>query len=302
MDIAIRDLGYFLAVAEQGNVALAARLCNVTQPAISKSIRRLEETLAMQLFHRSRQGMALTASGEMFHRHALRIRREHDETMQHAEDLRVGSAGLLRLGATRPAYDAVVVPALAAVFRDRPKMRVCLELGAADTLLEMLVRGELDMVCGPVKSRIHRDLEFQAFSTDELVVIAASDHPAFLLDAPGLPDLLAWRWVLPKKTAGALQWFNDRFHRAGLMPPEAALEVDYVGVSTLSLIASTSLLLFTPVGTPLSELSSGVRRLHVPELHTQRRLYIAMRRDSYRSAVMNHIARLLSGQAQGMDA
>lgn len=289
----MRDLGYFLAVAELGNVALAARRCHVTQPAISKSIRRIEETLALQLFQRSRQGMALTASGDMFRLHALRIRREHEDAMQHAVDLRDGLSGLLRLGSTRPVYDAVVAPTLVEMFVRRPKLRLRLELGAADDLLELLLRGELDMVCAPVKSQTHSDLDFREFGADHLAVLAAKNHPAFALAPPTLKALVAWPWVLPQKSAGALQWFHDQFHRAGIAPPEPALEVDYAGVATLSIIAATHFLLFTPVGT--AQLAApGVRRLPVPDLDTRRRLYVVTRRDAYRSAVMTFMIQMLA--------
>ena len=73
MDISTRDVRYFLAVARDGSLTVAARECNVTEAALSKAVTRVEAAVGFPLFERSKRGMTLTHSGAQFHEHALKM-------------------------------------------------------------------------------------------------------------------------------------------------------------------------------------------------------------------------------------
>jgi DNA-binding transcriptional LysR family regulator len=88
MDVHVRDLRYFLAVAEEGNVTQASRRLFVSQPALSKQIRALERQAGADLFARGRDGMRLTRAGESLVPHARRI----------VDDWQAAKAALARSG------------------------------------------------------------------------------------------------------------------------------------------------------------------------------------------------------------
>ena len=136
MDISIRDVRYFLAVVEAGSLGAASLKCFVTQPALSKSIARLEDILDQQLFVRSSNGMSLTGAGLQFLQHASRLSREHDETLRYASASREGLNGLVRIGSTRAVFDALLTDVLIEVQANAPGIRFELELSAADDLID----------------------------------------------------------------------------------------------------------------------------------------------------------------------
>ena len=90
-------LKHFLAVAEAGSVQGAARSLNISQPALSKSLRQLEEHLQAALFDRSARGVVLTPMGQVFYRHAREIQSEWDSSVIEISAARDGAQGELRL-------------------------------------------------------------------------------------------------------------------------------------------------------------------------------------------------------------
>ncbi|MEW1861919.1 MULTISPECIES: LysR family transcriptional regulator [unclassified Streptomyces] len=94
----LRQLRYFVAVAEFGHFGRAAAHLHIVQPAVSKQIAGLERELGLDLFDRSRRQARLTSDGEAFLPHARRVLRAVDRAATAAADLAAGSTGTLRLG------------------------------------------------------------------------------------------------------------------------------------------------------------------------------------------------------------
>ncbi|OZI59225.1 LysR family transcriptional regulator [Bordetella genomosp. 4] len=111
----LEDLDYFLAVARAGHVGRAADGMGISQPALTKGIRRLEDELKLQLFVRTPKGMELTMPGKAFYQRSLQARRELDEALREAGDLHRGSVGLVRVGVTPVVGGAGVQPGLCRV-------------------------------------------------------------------------------------------------------------------------------------------------------------------------------------------
>ena len=89
----LRDLEYFVVVAEQGNLGRAAEQLRLSQPALSKSLKRLEDALEVRLFRRSANGMELTAEGSLLLSRARELRDSLRNVAREVSDVSRGHAG-----------------------------------------------------------------------------------------------------------------------------------------------------------------------------------------------------------------
>ena len=140
----IRDLQYFVAVAELKHFGKAAERCYVSQPALSMQVQKLEDFLGVTLFERTNKQVMLTAVGEQLLERARVILQEVDELKNTAQQSQDPFAGEFRLGGfptLAPYYFPTVVPKLIKAF---PKLTLLLVEEKTEILIEQLARGELD--------------------------------------------------------------------------------------------------------------------------------------------------------------
>src|SRR5215472_5730771 len=167
----------FLAVARHGNLSAAARELAVSQPALTKSVRKLEQQVGVPLFERRARGMALTRSGAALYDHARQI----DVPCRIAEDAidatASGQAGRIRIGAGT--YWGMIVPrAIARLQEQLPRLEVDLEISVNSILLPKLFAGDLDLVmCRlPDPGTVPAGIERRAFLDLDLRIVASKRH------------------------------------------------------------------------------------------------------------------------------
>lgn len=139
----LRDLDYFLAVAEQLHFGKAARHCHVSQPTLSMQLRKLEAYLGVQLVERG-QAIRLTDQGVVMARHAKRIQQEVAQMREVAQASKNPLAGTLRLGifpTLAPYLLPQIVPALRQAF---PQLSLLLREEKSAALVTQLEQGDLD--------------------------------------------------------------------------------------------------------------------------------------------------------------
>lgn len=259
MNLSLRDIEYFLAAVEHHNLERAATACGVSQPALSKSLRRLEADTGLALMRRHGRGLELTSEGAVFLEHANRLWAEYRDAVRHAMELRVGEAGLLRVGATGATVDSVVMPALQQLLPRRPALRVQLTQGLSDDLNGQVEHGKLDLAVTPIYADGPATLRQEIMFEDELCVAASRRHALTARRRLTLQDLSAQHWILPRPSSVARQMLDARFAEAGLAAPVAALEVEHFSAGSLRLLAGSTLLAVLP----RSAVTAGVTVLPV---------------------------------------
>lgn len=225
--IKYRHLQCFLEVARQRHLSRAAEALGVTQPAASKTLRELEETLGARLFDRTGRRMRLTPEGETFLRHAgasvAALRRGVDSVRDGAATVQRLQIGVL------PTVAARTMPRAALAFADRaPDVLLSVETGPNLTLLERLRTGELDLVVGRLaEAERMAGLHFEHLYSEPIRAVVRPGHP--LLDGPAELDRIAgFPMILP--TPGAIIRADvDRFLLAN------GLHADGVRLETISL-------------------------------------------------------------------
>ena len=163
------ELRHLLLIVEHGTFTEAARRAHLSQPALSASVRRLEEAFGARLLHRGRDGARLTAAGEALlpsARASLAALEDGRRAVAEVMDLR---AGEVRLGAGTTAATYLLPPVLARYRARHPGIRYLLRETTTAEGLEALERGELDMAV--VTSEGH-----EPWFMDELVLVGPPGH------------------------------------------------------------------------------------------------------------------------------
>jgi len=141
----LRHLRYFLAVADSGSVAAAARQLHIVQPALSRQIRDLEEELGAPLFSRSAKGVELTAAGVQFALDARRLLIDMESARQRALRVAQGQAGSLRIGVS-PVYSwhPAILSRIYAFRRAYPDIELRIEPMMSSKQMQAMSEGKLD--------------------------------------------------------------------------------------------------------------------------------------------------------------
>ncbi len=292
MPFSLLDIDYFLAVVRHGHLGRAAQECGVTQPAITKALRRLEDMVGVMLFERGAHGARLTGEGRLFHEHARRLGMQHDELTKVAGDLRAHHSGLLRLGVTNPTGDSDTVRVLADMLRRRPGVRVRLAIGKSDALNNAVLAGDLDLAVVPCPPGISYSCDSLDISRDTMQVVARAAHPVLQIPHPSLQALDEYAWLMPSRDSGARRAVCARYEEAGLPEPRVMVEAEYMSEAALGLIASTDLLALCP-SISLRGWAGRIESVPIPELSLTRRLLLLSRPGSHWSALMETFRDLL---------
>ena len=203
----------FLEVCRTMNVTRAAENLYMTQPAVSRAIREIEQTYSIRLFERLNQRLYLTDSGRRMHAYAMHIVDTFDRMERELSD--GDERGVLRVGAsiTLGNYE---LPAVARrMKKERPGIRLQATVANVDTLKDMLLDNRLDaaMIEAPID---HRDLTGEAFSRDELALILPPGHPLLQKDRLTLADVAACDLLLREKGSSGRAFLDTVFEAHGL--------------------------------------------------------------------------------------
>ena len=191
-------LRHFLAVVGERSISGAAKRLVISQPALTKSIRKLEAYFGAPLFERLPRGVSLTAFGETLLPHARRIEAECQLAETEMKALRGGHSGRLRLGAG-PFFGAALLPSAIARLQPRfPDLRVELEVGTNEVTHPRLFEGELDAVfCRlPEPADLPPSILRREFIGIESRIVAGKGHPLLAKSKIGARELGAYPWVI----------------------------------------------------------------------------------------------------------
>lgn len=200
----LQQLKVFQQVIRSGSIRGAARALGQSQPAVSRTIRELEQILETQLIIRSSQGMTLTETGRAF---ALRMQLILEELQRAADEiqqLNQHSQGSVAIGCSS-LLALTVLPALVEDFKQPfPQANVLIREAQLSTLLPALREGRLDFAVGTVSQELPlEDLVREPLFNASFCIIARQGHP--LAQATSLDELREAKWLLPETDMGYYQ-------------------------------------------------------------------------------------------------
>lgn len=193
MAIELRNLRQFVAIAEQGSYRRASEVLFIAQPALSVSIRKLEESVGTTLLKRGARGVTLTEAGVALLADARRAIFHAEQGRQAARMVALGEAGRLRLGFVGSATYTLLPRCVPAFRRKYPDVRLELSEETSIGVLEMLRNNRIDagFIRGPMSS--DPDIDMHDVEIDDLMLVVPADHalaadvPAAGIAAAGVP-------------------------------------------------------------------------------------------------------------------
>jgi LysR family transcriptional regulator, carnitine catabolism transcriptional activator len=179
-NVSLHTLRLFLRVANTLSFSEASRTENVSQPALSRSIRMLEDQLGIRLFDRDTRNVSLTSAGLMLQPIAERLISDYDAAFSDLAQSISGERGHVAIGVL-PSIAADLLPNVLARFRaERPNVDVRVEDTLSDSLTDMLQERRIDFAI-TIEPDQDRRLEFQPLFSDEFVLVVRRGDP---LDSP----------------------------------------------------------------------------------------------------------------------
>ena len=279
MTFDLQHLVAFNAIVSSGSLGRAADALNVTQPALSRTIRRLEEQAGAPLFERHSKGMQLTDVGRALLPHAVLLQRESEHATEDIRAMLGLAKGTIRVGAVGSIACLVLPLAIGSVCRKWPNLHVQVIEGVWDRLADALVSHEIDLALGV-------DIE----DTDEIVavkdcrwedtsyVVAGRHHPLRKKPKLELADTLAERWAILPKGTGPFEHMMKVFARHNLALPNVVVETRSV-TALKSLIGRSGFLGWMPEPMYDAERKAGlIDTLDIPGAGDRRTLTAFHRR------------------------
>ncbi|WP_405107967.1 pca operon transcription factor PcaQ [Phaeobacter sp. BS52] len=223
----LRHLEVFVEVARKMSVTQAAERLGMTQPAVTRALRELEAVCEKPLVEKHGRGIRLSAYGEMFRDYAGRSLALTRDGVDLLRGLDAAEGSKVTIGAL-PTVSATVVPdALASIWEQGGRSRFSVMSGDNQYLLDLLRRGELDVVVGRLPAPENMvGLDFDPLFRERVTVVVAPDHPLTRLDAAHLPDALFGKYpVLMPPPASIIRSSVERmFLEQGIPMPDAPIE------------------------------------------------------------------------------
>ncbi|MCH4564021.1 LysR substrate-binding domain-containing protein [Halomonas sp. EGI 63088] len=228
----LRHLQLFQALDEQRNLHRAAEALGMSQPAASKLLGDLEARLGVRLFERHARGLTPNWYGEVLVRHAHSMLFELQHTGNELAALRAGNAGTVTVGTVMAPAVTLLTSAIERVHRDRPGLKVSVEVGVSKALIPRLLEGELDFAITRVPAGFPMErFVFEEIGEEDICFVCREGHPLTGRSPLTLEDMAAYPWSLQPPGALMRQRVDSLFLHHGVSPPARIVDTPDVLVS-----------------------------------------------------------------------
>jgi DNA-binding transcriptional LysR family regulator len=219
------QLRNLIAAGRTGSIRQAARDLNLSQPAVTKSIKLLEEELGCSLLHRQSHGVIPTASGEALIKRALSIETELNNARNEIDKIEGVTTGDIRVSASPSVAINLMPRAILNLKKSRPNVTVHIEELVYPHVLPAVRSGELDMaVCLMPHGLDADDLDVEVLLEDSLTPAVRSDHHLARKQKLSLKELLDEEWVIFGRRGESRDIYEQTFRQNGLEAPRSTIE------------------------------------------------------------------------------
>lgn len=265
-------LKVFYSVATNLSFTKASHELFISQPAISKHIRELEQRFETPLFERNGNKIQLTRAGELLLSHAQSLLAAYRQLNFEMNLLTNHFSGELRLGASTTISQYVLPPLLAKFMQKFPDIKLSLLSGNSNDIERALTEGKIDL--GLVEGCAHLNtLHYEAFMKDELVVITHTSSSLAIHDKLTLEQFRSLPFVLRENGSGTLQVLESALSEHKIKLSQLNILIQLVSTESIKLfLANSDTLSVVSIRSVAREIVAGdFKVIDVPDLKMERK-------------------------------
>jgi len=297
--VKLNQLEALVAIADGNGIAGAAEKLHITQPAVSKALGNLEDSLGVPLLDRSEYRLKLTDYGHSLLPHARAIMSELEKARLDIKLLKNRGQIFFRYNGSPGTLPKLVPQALHNARQGLPGLPLDIvgePQGPTEEKLSKLAEGEFDLLIIPIEAGDNTEGFFCEPLIDvELIVISSHNHPARLLNKPTLKELSSYEWLIPSKQGIPDRLVKAAFREAGSPLPDNMIALP-VREMLVSFLRNGEYLAFVPYHRALWD--EAVEELDVLDLDLPRlgwRLHAIRRKGSEPSAAVTGFVEACKG-------
>lgn len=284
----IRQLKYFVKVAETLNFSEAAKSLSVVQSALSQQIGHLEQELNTQLFQRTNHGVTLTESGVELFPIALRTIHAADSCEERMKDCRQKLSGTLDIGVTYT-FSPILTETLLEFMKLYPQVKLNIHYKPITGLMVMLEKHEVDFVLAFKSVQSCPEIQSHILFDNRLAIVVSEHHPLAQKDKVTLLDIQKYDFALPSMELQARKAFE---HLVSCYCPNLRVRLELNEVHILLKLVKQSTLV-----TVLSEMSvldeKGVKVIPIDVPNNEMKGCVHLLKNGYRKHSVQVFIRLL---------
>jgi len=195
MDVTLRQLRAFAALARTGGFTRAAESLHITQSALSGLIKELESQLGVRLVERNTRRIQLSEVGREFHSVTTRILRDLDGALENIDNLKRLRRGIVRIAAPQLLASTLIPEVIAGFRREYPDVQIHLQDCAVENAITQALRGEVDIGVGPHREGL-TELAAEPLFNLPFMAVFPPGHPLESLDRVRWADLVRYPLIL----------------------------------------------------------------------------------------------------------
>lgn len=285
----LRQLKYFVKVAETLNFSEASKALFITKSTLSQQIRQLEERMDVQLFERDKHAVCLTEAGKELLPYAKQTLAAADDCFERIHELQNLLRGTLNIGVTY-SFSPILTETLLEFAKAYPQVKQNIHYRPMADLMQMLERNELDFVLAFKPSAHHENIESHVLFGNHLAAIVRNGHPLASKGRVTPTDLEPYDIALPAKGLQARNAF-DRVQAHCFSQFKVRIELNEVNI-LLKLVKQSELVTILSEATAYNE--EGIKAIPIDFPDNEMEGCVHLRRDVYRKQSSQEFIRMLS--------
>lgn len=273
----------FIEVATHLSFSKASEVLFISQPAISKHIKALEEHYKITLFERRGNSIVLTAAGRLLYNGLLQARSIQKQLEFDISTLKneFKAKGQLKLGASTTVALYIIPKILSEFHQKHPDVKISLLNRNTDTIIQALLNHDIDVGIVEGNKKINA-INYQPFMTDEVVAVCSAKSPIAKKGALNISDLKHLPVALREQGSGTLTALKASLQKHHIKLSELDVSIRLAGTEALkNFLKEDNCLGFLPKGSLLKELRDGeLVAVKIEKLHITRDFYFIQRQGA----------------------